>query len=458
MEKTRKTFRSHFDERQQHMLSKKIMSNTSEWDGWVIHSPKAEMLFGSVIVVNSIYMGIEADIRSDDTFQIEWYLVECVFFTIFLIELLMRLVAEKCRFFCIAWNLFDAFLVGISFLDLCVVTPTKLQSGDEKDTNVAILNIIRVTRLVRLARILRILRLLRFLRELLLLVKSIVGAVKTLIWVSLLLLVVLFITAIIVTKLIQRVDHLEHNEKAQMYFGSLIESMFTLFQLVTVEAWNDVARDMMDDDAIGFWVAILFVLFLCLTNLTLLNLMSGVIFDNVLKISKEDQSDHTIEAMERERIDCVCRLREAFEAADINHDGLLTLTELRDSLEKNEQVMDELGKLGLGLWDAKEVFTLLDFDRSGSLTAEEFMEGCLRARGSATAKHMLGLQAATHHMWFNIHVQCSTSLKALVDLEERLAKMENFVLSQHAISKVIEQQLSRIECFLLHKVNGDFLV
>jgi len=269
-------------------------------------------------------------------------------------------------------------------------------------------------------RILRILRLLRFLHELLLLLKGIVGAMKALVWSMILLLMALYITAIFMTKLIGH--KLKHHEKAQLYFGSMFKSMFTLFQIATLEGWNEVARDMMAEDAVGFWVSIVFVVFLMFTNLTLLNLVTGVILENLLTIDHDD----AIELVEKKRLDRLSSLRKAFDEADVNHDGVLTLEELKKTLQDpGSSVKRELARLDMGAWDAEELFVLLDYDQSGTLSADEFTRVCMEAFGPATAKQVLELQFRWYSMWSNIYTQSESTLQAIGQSNEQLSSLES---------------------------------
>merc|ERR1719197_935650 len=75
---------------------------------------------------------------------------------------------------------------------------------------------------------------------------------------------------------------------------------------------------------------------------------------------------------------------------DDNGDGVLTKAEFSEAL-KNEQVARYLHQLGLDLRQAEELFSILDFDESGSLDAQEFVGGVLKAVGPGKAREVLAL-------------------------------------------------------------------
>jgi voltage-gated sodium channel len=58
------------------------------------------------------------------------------------------------------------------------------------------------------------------------------------------------------------------------WFGSLGASLFSLFQVMTLEGWVDIAREVMSLSP-GAWV--FFVLFILLATFTVLNLFIGMI-------------------------------------------------------------------------------------------------------------------------------------------------------------------------------------
>merc|ERR1711988_1876244 len=95
---------------------------------------------------------------------------------------------------------------------------------------------------------------------------------------------------------------------------------------------------------------------------------------------------------EIERHDTVRNLMQAFEEADDNGDGELSLEELHAALRDNDHIKVWFDKLEIATWDAEELFAVLDFDGSGAISQQEFVEGCLRAKGNASAKHLLATQ------------------------------------------------------------------
>merc|ERR1711920_747950 len=91
-----------------------------------------------------------------------------------------------------------------------------------------------------------------------------------------------------------------------------------------------------------------------------------------------------------------------FHQADKNGDGVLTKDEFLQQIQKahkDEDVRRYLHELGIDVrrmettvHQAENLFSILDYDESNSLDAEEFVGGMLKAVGPAQAKDVLALE------------------------------------------------------------------
>ena len=71
------------------------------------------------------------------------------------------------------------------------------------------------------------------------------------------------------------------------FFGSFGQSMFTLFQIMTLDAWSDqIARPMLDVYPFS-WMY--FLSFIFLTTIVILNVVIGLIVETVNHITKFDR-------------------------------------------------------------------------------------------------------------------------------------------------------------------------
>jgi voltage-gated sodium channel len=192
---------------------------------------------------------------------------------LFVVEIIIKVGAhgsKPWRYFQNPWNLFDFVVVVICFLPF----GTKFAS------------------VFRIARLLRTVRMLTIIPELQTLVNALLRAIPSLSYVGGLLLLHFYIYAVLGT------FTFSHNDP--MRFGSLHKSMLTLFQVLTLEGWNDVIdtqRYGSDTTYDAEWVrlagpnrvsegqpliaAAYFVSFILVGTMIMLNLFTGVIISSM---------------------------------------------------------------------------------------------------------------------------------------------------------------------------------
>ena len=106
-----------------------------------------------------------------------------------------------------------------------------------------------------------------------------------------LLLIVFYVFSVITTKIF--------GQNFPDWFGSLGDSMFTLFQIMTLESWSmGIVRPVME---IYPWAWVLFVAFIVLSSFTVLNLFIAIIIDSMQTLNERKQNDE-IGEMEVDKI------------------------------------------------------------------------------------------------------------------------------------------------------------
>ena len=144
----------------------------------------------AAVLLNALAMGIEVDHSHE--FPEVFEALSHIFCAIFTVEMIVKITVERCSYFKSGWNLLDFVLVNIALVDVWLL---KLffpeQAGAMK--NLAIL------RLLRLCRLARMVKFLRLFKELWLIVSGVAASLKTIVWVSILLLIVLYIAGIFFT-------------------------------------------------------------------------------------------------------------------------------------------------------------------------------------------------------------------------------------------------------------------
>ena len=139
--------------------------------------------------------------------------LDSIVLTIFVIEVVMKMGAEGKRpwlYFKDPWNVFDFTIVAICFI------PAAGQYA----------------LVMRMARLLRVLRLVRFIPRLRILVSALIKSLPSMFYVSILLGLLFYMYAVAGTFLFREND--------PVHFGTLHESMLSLFRIVTLEDWTNI--------------------------------------------------------------------------------------------------------------------------------------------------------------------------------------------------------------------------
>ena len=224
----------------------------------IVFHPRVQQFIIAVIVLNGITLGLETSPAIMSKAGGPLVLVDQIILGIFVVEILMKLVVMRHRFFLDPWNDFDFVIVGIALIPA---------SGP-----LAILRALRILRVLRLGTKLPRLRII---------IESILHALPSIGWVSLLLLVVFYIFAVMCTSLF--------GPQFQDWFGNIGASMYTLFQMVTMESWSmGIARPVMEVFPQAW---ILFIPFLLVTAFIILNVFIGIIVSSMDEIHKRKAED-----------------------------------------------------------------------------------------------------------------------------------------------------------------------
>lgn len=258
------------------------MTGLSAWraaaGAWIEASGPRNTIVG-LIVLNALLLGLAT---SDRIMALAgpWILgLEGVVVGIFVVEIAIKLFAQGGRFFRSGWNIFDFLIVAISLVPA---------SGPFS--------------ILRALRILRVLRLLSTVRRLRVLIDALVAAIPSIGWIVFLLGLVFYIFGVMGTELF--------GDRFPAWFGTLGASMFTLFQVMTLESWSmGIARPVMEAYAFA-WVY--FVTFILVTAFTILNLFIGLIV-NTMQSAHWETEDARRAEMEaeahREREEIIALLR-----------------------------------------------------------------------------------------------------------------------------------------------------
>jgi len=235
--------------------------------GW-IESPPIQHFLISVIVLNAVVLGLETSPALMGRWGPALVAADRAMLAVFVVEIGLRIVAHRRAFFRDPWSVFD-FLV----------------------TAVALVPAAGPFSVLRALRVLRVLRLLTMVPSMRRVVGGLLSAIPGLASVVAIIGIIFYVSAVIATKLFA--------DKFPDWFGSLGESAYTLFQVMTLESWSmGIARPVMDAYPYAW---IFFVAFILVSTFTMLNLFIAIIV-NAMQSQQSEEARHT-EQVVAERID-----------------------------------------------------------------------------------------------------------------------------------------------------------
>ncbi|MGY6553232.1 MAG: ion transporter [Wenzhouxiangella sp.] len=210
----------------------------------------------ALIVINAVILGLETSPSIMGAIGTALIMANKAILAVFVVEILLKLIAFGPRFFRSGWNVFDFFIVTIALVP--AAGPFEI---------------------LRALRILRVLRLLSQIPKLRAIIESLLRALPGMGWTALLLVLVFYIFAVMGTMLFA--------EEFPEYWGNLGLSLFSLFQIMTLESWSTgVARPMMEVYPL-IWIY--FVPFILVSSFMVLNLFIAIIVTATQSIHHDEE-------------------------------------------------------------------------------------------------------------------------------------------------------------------------
>lgn len=221
-----------------------------------------------VIIFNSIILGMMTDAKICQFCGDLLHHICTICVVIFSIEIFMKLYVYKKSFFKHGWNIFDFILVAMSWI------PTG--------------GVFSSFRAFRVLRALRTLRLITHLERLRIIVQAIIESIPNVGWASVLLLLLFYIFSIMGTTMFA--------EAFPEFFGSIGKSMYSLFQIMTLESWSmGIARPVIRE---FHYAWIYFISFILVSSFIVMNVIVGIVVNAISELSERAKKEKAQLALE----------------------------------------------------------------------------------------------------------------------------------------------------------------
>lgn len=214
----------------------------------------------AIIILNGITMGMETSTTIMKHFSEYILTFDKMVIAIFTLEIILRIFVYRVSFFKDPWSLFDFFIVLISLFPA--------------NESFAIFRVLRVFRLFRLITVVPQMRKI---------VAALLSVIPGMLSIMTLMALIFYIFAIMSTNLF--------GENFPQWFGTLGDSFYTLFQVMTLESWSmGIVRPIMKVHPYA-WA--FFIPFIFVATFVMINLIVAVIVD-AMAILKESEEQNII--------------------------------------------------------------------------------------------------------------------------------------------------------------------
>jgi voltage-gated sodium channel len=226
----------------------------------IVQSNRFQRFIIGVIITSAILVGVESYEGLHHQYLDIFKTIDYAIQGIFTAEIILRLLAygnHPLHFFKSSANVIDFLITALFYVPFGGAYAS----------------------VFRLVRIIRIFRLFTALPQLQILVGALIKSIPSMGWVSLLLLIAMYIYGILGSFLFGANDP-EH-------FGNLGISVLTLFKIVTLEGWVDI----MNAQGINLISLVYFISFILIGTMIILNLFIGIVVSGIDEVKKEIEEE-----------------------------------------------------------------------------------------------------------------------------------------------------------------------
>ena len=229
---------------------------------WIDH-PRFQAGIVGLILLNAAILGLETWPAAMDAAGGLLLALDQLILAVFVVEIALRIYVHRAAFWRDPWSLFDFTVVAIALVPA---------SGPFA--------------VLRALRVLRVLRLLTMVPSMRRVVGALLAAIPGLGSIALVLVIIFYVFGVIGTNLFA--------DSHPQWFGSLGRTLYTLFQVMTLESWSmGIARPVMAEYPYAW---LFFVTFILVATFTMLNLFIAIIV-NAMQSYREAEHEETVQAL-----------------------------------------------------------------------------------------------------------------------------------------------------------------
>jgi len=398
-------------------------------------------------------------------------ILEYLFVTIYVGEVLFKLAHFGPSDFFLGvewtWHWFDTVLAITGLVDvMCSLVDADIDLGP-----------LMYLRLSRVCRLVRLVRLMRAFKDLSIMVVGLLSGLKTMMWVMLILILVVYSLAVVLTATVGKDESFDLAYREEL-FSTISRSMFTIFVCLTDGCANydgtPISLHLFDRYGTKFFIAYCFAI--VVVTFGLFNLIMAIFVENTMEAAKSNDTAMAA-ARHKENLRVARKLKlvlgQFTVASNANrsqrwkalHDvekemkqtaglrGFIRRVSRRDLEEDNQGsnplAMDNgvddfqlsraqfeavlstravqllMDELEIDEVDRRGLFEVLDSDSSGSVTIEELVSGLMAVRGQAKKSDTVATMLAVKSVQKSLRSTAALLLQNHHWLEDRMERLES---------------------------------
>lgn len=214
-----------------------------------------------LIVINAVILGAETFAAFKGARGLK--ILDHIIIYAFVVEIGLRIIAWRADYFRNSWNIFDFLIVAISL--------------GAATSGLAAL---------RAFRVLRVLRVITIIPRMRVVVSALLDSIPGIASVGVVLALIVYVFAVIGANL--------YGPAHPELFGDVFQAMYTLFQVMTLEGWPDIASQVAETHRRSW---IFFLTFVLIATFTMLNLFVAI----VVRVVEEDSEPAIEDVVENQR-------------------------------------------------------------------------------------------------------------------------------------------------------------
>lgn len=244
-----------------------IMSRIHTLCGAVVHDDIFKKAMFGLIIANSILLAIATFdfVKHDPQVYLIFEIIDTVFLSVFTLELALNFGFYGPNFFSDGWLVFDFIVVTLSWA----------------------FEALAVFRAFRIVRTFRVITKMKEMKDL---VAALLSVMPRMFAIFLLLLLIYFVFAVMFTEMFK--EAYAEGYTSQDYFSRLDRTTFTLLQLMFLDNWAVITKELMHK---VWWAWIPILGFIIISTFIVVNLIIAVICDAVAAIQTGEVSKHVDE-------------------------------------------------------------------------------------------------------------------------------------------------------------------